>query len=178
MSILKIALLGHPILYKKASLIKKLPDPKINDLIRDMAETMIEYNGIGLAAPQVHVSKQIIIFRNLENKDVDEKNIQITPLINPVVKNITDEKEIQWEGCLSVPGMSGLVERYTEIEFEGYDVNGNTIKSQAKGLQARVIQHEYDHLKGILYLKHLKDVKAFGFSEEIEKYWKNNDEKK
>ena len=178
MSILKIALLGHPILYKKASLVKNLPDLKINNLINDMAETMIDSNGIGLAAPQVHISKQIIIFRNFENQEVDQNKIKITPLINPVVRNISDEKECQWEGCLSIPGMSGLIERYKKIEFEGYDVNGNVIKSQAEGMEARVIQHEYDHLQGIMYLNRLKDLKAFGFANEIEKYWKLDEEKK
>ena len=177
MSILKIARLGHPVLHKKAIIVKNLPDPKIKKLIEDMTETMLDANGIGLAAPQVHVNKQIIIFRiPKEEKDTENELIEITALINPKLSKISDEIENDWEGCLSIPGMSGLVKRFSKIRYKGFDMNGNIIKKTAEGLHARVIQHEYDHLMGILYIHRLADSKAFGFSEEIENFWKNRGE--
>ena len=178
MSILKIARLGHPVLHKKAIIVKKLPDPKIQKLIEDMTETMLDANGIGLAAPQVHVNKQIIIFRiPKEEKDTEDELIEITALINPKLSKISDETENDWEGCLSIPGMSGLVKRFSKIRYKGFDMNGNIIKKTAEGLHARVIQHEYDHLMGILYIHRLADSKAFGFSEEIENFWKKRNKK-
>ena len=140
-------------------------------MIYDMSETMIDYNGIGLAAPQVHLSKRVIIFRN---PDIEEKEkIKITPLINPIYKPLGDEKENDWEGCLSIPGMQGLVTRYKKIRYTGFDIDGNKIDNEVEGLHARVIQHEIDHLDGILYTERLADKKAFGFEKEIIEYWKN-----
>ncbi len=170
-SILKIAKLGHPILLKKASEIREFPSKSLRKTIYDMSETMIDYNGIGLAAPQVHLSMRIIIFRN---PDIAEKEkIQITPLINPSFKPIGDEKDDDWEGCLSIPRMQGLVSRYKKISYFGYDLEGNKIENIAEGLHARVIQHEIDHLDGILYTSRLTDKKAFGFEKEIVEFWKN-----
>ena len=178
MSILKIARLGHPVLNKKAIIVKNLPDPKIKKLIEDMIETMLDANGIGLAAPQVHVNKQVIIFRiPKEEKDEKDELIEITALINPKLSNISDETADDWEGCLSIPGMSGLVKRFSKVRYEGFDMTGNVIKKTAEGFHARVIQHEFDHLMGILYIHKLADSRAFGFSEEIENFWKNRDEK-
>ena len=178
MSILKIARLGHPILYKKATFVKNISKPSIKKLITDMTETMLDANGIGLAAPQVHVSKQIIIFRiPNEESEVNDKSIEITALINPKLSNISDKTENDWEGCLSIPSMSGLVKRFSKVKYEGYDMNGNIIKRKVEGLHARIIQHEYDHLMGILYIRRLTDSRAFGFSNEIENYWKNQYEK-
>ena len=178
MSILKIARIGHPILLKKATPVKKILDPSIKTLIHNMTETMIDAKGIGLAAPQVHVNKQIIIFKMFNESENNKDNeIQVTALINPKISKITDEKDQQWEGCLSMPGMLGLVKRYSKIRYEGFDMNGNIIKENAEGLLARVIQHEYDHLLGILYINRLVDKKAYGYEEEIEEYWKKNHEK-
>jgi len=178
MSILKIARLGHPVLHKKAIIIKNLPDPKIKKLIKDMTETMFDAQGIGLAAPQVYVNKQIMIFRiPSKEEENNDKSIAITVLINPKLSNISDETNDDWEGCLSIPGMSGLVKRFSKIKYEGLDMNGNIIKRTAEGLHARIVQHEYDHLMGILYIHRLVDSRAFGFNDEIENYWKNKDEK-
>ena len=174
MSILKVAKIGHPILCKKATKVEKIPDLSINKLVKDMSETMIDAKGIGLAAPQVHVSKQIIVFRNPELEDSKKKTIEITVLINPKILNFSDETEDDWEGCLSIPGLSGLVKRHSKIIYEGLDLNGNIIKKEAKGLHARVVQHELDHLKGIIYLNRLADSRAFGFDNEIQEYWKKN----
>ena len=176
MSILKIAKLGHPVLLKKGAEIKEFSSNSLKKIIYDMSETMIDYNGIGLAAPQIHISKRIVIFRN---PDLEEKDkIQITPLINPVFKPLTDETEDDWEGCLSIPGMQGLVKRFKKINYFGYDLDGNKIENEAEGLHARVVQHEIDHLDGILYTNRLADKRAFGFEKEIQEFWKYKNEKK
>lgn len=186
MSILKIARLGHPVLRKKATIVKDLTDPTIQKLINDMSETMIDADGIGLAGPQVHASKQVTIFRvpedeneiKEEENEIKNESIKITVLINPKLIKISDETNNAWEGCLSIPGMSGLVKRFSKIGYEGLDMNGNLIKGTAEGLHARVVQHEYDHLMGILYINRLADNRAFGFNEEIQNFWKNKYEKK
>ncbi len=171
MSILKISKLGHPVLLKKAEVVKDFSDKSIKKIVYDMSETMIDYNGIGLAAPQVHISKRIIIFRN---PDLDNKEkIQISPLINPSYKNLSEETDNQWEGCLSIPGMQGLVKRYKKIRYYGFDLDGKKIENEAEGLHARVVQHEIDHLDGILYTSKLAHKGAFGFEKEIIEYWKN-----
>ena len=176
MSILKVAKIGHPILLKKSSEIKEFSTNSLKKIIYDMSETMIDYKGIGLAAPQVHISKRIIIFRN---PDVPESNkIQITPLINPTFEPLSDDKEDGWEGCLSIPGMQGLVRRYKKISYLGFDLDGNKIENTVDGLHARVIQHEIDHLNGKLYIERLADKKAFGFENEILEFRKNEKQSK
>ena len=171
MSILKIAKMGHPLLLKKSEEIKEFSTIFLKKIIYDMSETMIDYKGIGLAAPQVHISKRIIVFRNPDIEELDK--INITPLINPIFEPLGNEKEDDWEGCLSIPRMQGLVRRFKKIKYHGYDLTGKKIENEAQGLHARVIQHEIDHLDGILYTKRLADQKAFGFENEITKYWKN-----
>ena len=171
MSILKIAKMGHPLLLKKSEEIKEFSTIFLKKIIYDMSETMIDYKGIGLAAPQVHISKRIIVFRNPDIEELDK--INITPLINPIFEPLGNEKEDDWEGCLSIPRMQGLVRRFKKIKYHGYDLTGKKIENEAQGLHARVIQHEIDHLDGILYIKRLADQKAFGFENEISKYWKN-----
>tara|TARA_B100000315_G_C14090090_1_gene368819 strand:- start:2 stop:544 length:543 start_codon:yes stop_codon:yes gene_type:complete len=178
MSILKIAKLGHPVLYKKAGFVSNISNPGIKKLITDMTETMLDAKGIGLAAPQVHVSKQVMIFRIPieEESKASDNSIEITALINPKLTNISEETNNDWEGCLSIPGMSGLVKRFSKVRYEGFDMNGNIIKKNVEGLHARIVQHEYDHLMGIMFISRLADSRAFGFSEEIENFWKNRDE--
>ena len=172
MSILKIARLGHPILYKKASLVDNITELGIKKLIHDMSETMIDYKGIGLAAPQVHISKQIIIFRMIEDREKESNEIKITALINPRIIKTSEETDNQWEGCLSIPGMLGLVKRHFSISYEGFDMSGNKIQQNAEGLHARIVQHECDHLNGIVFTHRLVDKKAYGYEDEIEEYWK------
>ena len=176
MSILKIARIGHPILLKKTNEIKELGSEKIKKIVYDMSETMIDSNGIGLAAPQVHLNERLFIFRNQD--DVENKEIQITAIINPVIEKVSDETNEAWEGCLSIPGMLGLVRRFAKIKYTGYDLRGSKISNIVEGLDARVIQHEFDHLEGVLYTSRLTHKDAFGYSEEIEQYWKNNENKK
>ena len=176
MSILKIACLGHPVLLQKAKLVEDITSNKTKKIIHDMTETMLDAKGIGLAAPQIHINRQIIIFRVPEEDD--EKKIKITALINPKFKKINDKKDNEWEGCLSIPGMLGLVKRFSKIQYEGSDMKGNIIQKEVEGLHARIVQHEYDHLIGILYISRLVDNSAFGYAEEIEEYWRKKEIKK
>jgi|TARA_B110000438_G_C15441011_1_gene490400 peptide deformylase len=174
MSILKISRLGNPILLQKCKPVKDITADSTKQIIHDMTETMLDAKGIGLAAPQVHINQQIIIFRNPE--DEQDKEIKITALINPKLIKIDDQTDNQWEGCLSIPGMLGLVKRFSKVRYEGYDMQGSIIKKEAEGLHARVVQHEYDHLMGILYINRLAHKNAYGFSDEIEEYWKGKEE--
>ena len=176
MAILKIAKLGHPVLLKKTNEISDLKDTDLQKIIYDMSETMIDANGIGLAAPQVHLSHRLFIYRNPDIEE--EEKIKVSILINPQIDKISDDTEDDWEGCLSIPGMSGLVRRSKKIKYSGFDLKGKKISGEAEGLHARVIQHEFDHLNGILYTSRLADKRAFGYSEEIEKFWKKNNEEK
>ncbi len=177
MAILKIAKIGHPILLKKTKEVKEIGSDSIKKIVYDMSNTMLDAKGIGLAAPQVHIDKSILIFRNPEIDNSQDSSIQITALINPVIDNIGEETNDSWEGCLSIPGMLGLVRRYSKIRYSGYDIDGNKITNEAEGLHARIVQHEYDHLIGMLYTKRLAHKDAFGFEEEIENYWKENENK-
>ncbi len=174
MAILKIAKLGHPVLIKKTNEIINLDEINLKKIVFDMSESMLDANGIGLAAPQVHLSYRMFIYRNPDIEDDEKVNISV--LINPKIEKLSDEMEDDWEGCLSLPGMSGLVRRYKKIKYSGLDLNGKNISDEVEGLHARVIQHEFDHLNGVLFTSRLADKRAFGFSEEIEKFWKKNDE--
>jgi peptide deformylase len=174
-SILKIAKLGHPVLVKKTKEINDLSTIELKKIVFDMSETMLDANGIGLAAPQIHLSHRIFIYRNPELEEGEK--INISALVNPKIEKINDETEDDWEGCLSIPGMLGLVRRYKQIKFSALDLHGKNINGKVKGLHARVIQHEFDHLNGILYTSRLAHKSAFGYSEEIEKFWKNNNDK-
>jgi peptide deformylase len=175
-AILKIAKLGHPVLLKKTNEISNLDSIDLKKIIYDMSETMIDANGIGLAAPQVHLSHRLFIYRNPDIEE--EEKIKVFVLINPKIENISNETEDDWEGCLSIPGMSGLVRRSKKIKYSAIDLKGEKVSGEVDGLHARVIQHEFDHLNGILYTSRLADKRAFGYSEEIEKFWKKNDEDK
>jgi len=175
-SILKISKIGHPILLKECSEIKEFSSDSLKKIIYDMSETMLDYNGIGLAAPQVHISKKIIVFRNPDNEEKDK--IEITPLINPIFTPMGKETEDDWEGCLSIPGMQGLVRRFKKIKYSGFDLDGKEIENEVEGLHARVVQHEVDHLNGILYTSRLAHKNAFGFEKEITTYWKNEQNRK
>ena len=175
MAILKISRLGHPILLQKCKPVKNITGEITKKIIIDMSETMLDAKGIGLAAPQVHINKQIIIFRNPDEEK--ENEIKITTLMNPKLEKIDDKTDNSWEGCLSIPGMLGLVKRFSRIRYEGYDIHGSIIKKEAEGLHARVIHHEYDHLMGVLYINRLAHKNAYGFADEIEEYWKDREGK-
>ena len=179
MAILKVARLGHPVLRKVAAPIpvKEIRSPEIQRLIDDMVETMREYNGAGLAANQVHVQKQVCVIEVNENPRYPEApNVPLTILINPVVTPLAAEMEEGWEGCLSVPDMRGMVPRYSAVRLEAYDRTGKKLDVVAKEFFARVIQHETDHLNGIVYVDRMKDLATLTHLAEWNKYWLGNAE--
>ncbi len=145
--------------------------PKILTLINDMKDTMEEEGGVGIAAPQIGCNKRVIMFGFEKSKRYPkEGSVPHTVLINPTFRVLSNEMVEAWEGCLSVPGLRGLVERYNKIEYSGYDPEGNLITRIAEGFHARVVQHEYDHLDGILFPQRLKDLRFFGFEDELVRY--------
>jgi len=177
MAILKVARLGHPVLRKVAEPIpvKEIRSPDIQRLIDDMVETMREYNGAGLAANQVHVLKQVCVIEVNGNPRYPEApNVPLTVLINPVVTPLIAEMEEGWEGCLSVPDMRGMVPRYIAVRLEAYDRMGKKLDVVAKEFFARVIQHETDHLNGIVYVDRMKDLSTLTHLAEWNKYWLGN----
>jgi peptide deformylase len=174
MAILKVARLGHPVLRKAALPVPpdEIPSPDLQRFIDDMIETMREYSGAGLAATQVHTLKQIAAIEVLGNpRYPDAPDIPLTVLINPEVTFLTDEMEEGWEGCLSIPDMRGLVPRYTALRLQAYDRTGAQMDLVAKDFLARVIQHETDHLNGIVYLDRMKDFSTLTHLAEWSKYW-------
>lgn len=143
--------------------------PGLSQLINDMVDTMIEEGGVGIAAPQIGCNQRVIVFGFEKNERYpDMEPVPLTVLINPVIKVLSDETNDAWEGCLSVPGLRGLVSRFNKIEYSGFDPDGNRISRIAEGFHARCVQHECDHLDGILYPQRLKDLRYFGFEDELE----------
>lgn len=142
--------------------------PGLSQLISDMEDTMAEEGGVGIAAPQIGCNLRVIMFGFDKNERYpNEAEIPLTILINPVIKVLSDEMDDAWEGCLSVPGLRGLVSRYSKIEYSGFDPDGKRISCIAEGFHARCVQHECDHLDGILYPQRLKDLRYFGFEDEL-----------
>ncbi len=173
MAILKVARLGHPVLRQIAQPLtaEELQAPAAQQFIDDMIETMREYDGAGLAAPQVHTLKQICVIEVLGNpRYPDAPHIPLTVVINPVVTPLTEELEEGWEGCLSVPDMRGAVPRYTAVRLECVDRTGQKLDLIAKDFFARVIQHETDHLNGIVYVDRMRDLSTLSFIAEWQKY--------
>lgn len=168
MAIQAVLRMGHPLLRQRAEEISEFDTPELNSLIQDMHDTMQAENGAGLAAPQIGVSLRLVVFGFEENtRYPNMPAVPKTILINPEIKVLDDTKENDWEGCLSVPGMRGLVPRYMNIEYSGFDPQGKPLKVQASGFHARVVQHECDHLDGILYPQRIVDMSQFGFNEEL-----------
>ena len=168
MAIREILRMGNSILLKEAEKVKKFDTSEIHELIKDMIETMKDAEGAGLAAPQIGESIQLVIFGVDKNERYPEaEEVPFTVLINPVITPLTQDKEDDWEGCLSVPGMRGVVPRYKEINYKGFDQYGNEIDRDVEGFHARVVQHECDHLFGILYPTRIENMKLFGFHDEI-----------
>jgi peptide deformylase len=168
MAIREILRIGNPILLKKAEKVEIFDTPEIHELIKDMIETMKDAEGAGLAAPQIGESIQLVIFGVDKNERYPEaEEVPFTVLINPVITPLTQDKEDDWEGCLSVPGMRGVVPRYKQINYKGFDQYGNEIDRDAEDFHARVVQHECDHLLGILYPTRIENMKLFGYHDEI-----------
>ncbi len=157
--------MGDARLLKQAAPVTEFDTPELHELVSGMIDTMRALNGAGLAAPQIGVGLQLVLFEVLENpRYPDVESIPLTILINPILEPIGDEMEEGWEGCLSIPGMRGLVPRYTRLRYGGFDAYGNAIDREVGGFHARVVQHECDHLMGILYPMRISDLRDFGFS--------------
>lgn len=178
MAILKIARMGHPVLATPAVPVEDPAAPEIAHLLGDMIETLGDAGGVGLAAPQVHVSLRVVIFHiphmhvvaeRYQDAGLDDADgpVPLTVLINPVIEPLGDDTETAWESCLSLPGMTGSVARYTRIRYTGIDLEGELFERTAEGFHARVVQHECDHLDGILYPQRMSDLSQFGFAEEM-----------
>lgn len=184
MAILKVARMGHPVLRAKALPIPpaQIGTAPVQRLIDDLFETMGEYSGIGLAAPQVHESVRIFVagLRRTETVgDMDgDEDMPLVALINPEIVLAGAEKDAEegWEGCLSIPDVRGLVPRAREIRVSAYDRTGRRVELTAKGLPARVIQHEFDHLDGVLFFDRMTSLDTLTFMDEYQRYWAKDDE--
>lgn len=172
MALLKIARMGHPVLLRQCDPVADPGAPEVRRLVADMMETMMDAPGVGLAAPQVFVPLRLFVFRvpggraGQDPLDTEQGN---TVLINPTVELIGEERVFGWEGCLSIPDMRAAVPRAQRIRYRGVDCDGHVIEREASGFHARVVQHEYDHLDGILYTMRLTDFRYFGFTEELDR---------
>ena len=180
MSILKIARMGHPVLRAKARALhpSEIRTAKIQQLIDDLFETMKEYQGVGLAAPQVHEGLRIFVAGFPPRKDADEDDdreerdeIPLMVLINPEIEMTSRDVVEDWEGCLSIPDIRGRVPRARHIMVRAFDRNGRKIEMPASGFTARVIQHETDHLDGILFFDRMKNFQSLTFLDEFGRYW-------
>jgi peptide deformylase len=166
LAVRKVLRMGEPLLLEKAQAITEFDTLELHALIEDMQDTMQAMNGAGIAAPQIGVSLQVVIFGVGSNpRYPDAEQVPYTVLINPTLAPIGDEIEDDWEGCLSVPGMRGVVPRYTRLHYKGFDQFGNAIDRLVSGFHARVVQHECDHLNGILYPMRITDLSQFGFTD-------------
>ena len=173
MAILKVARLGHPVLRQIAQPVspEAIASPHIQQLIDDMLETMDEYDGAGLAAPQVHVSRRVVIYGVHGNpRYPDAEEVPLTVLVNPKITPATSEMDEDWEGCLSVPDLRGRVPRHTRVKVEAYGRDGRPMRFTAEGFHARVVQHECDHLDGIVYLDRMRSLESLSFLPEFQKY--------
>lgn len=166
----RIVRMGATVLRRRAD---EIPDPAADDvaaLAEDMADSMAAAGGVGLAAPQIGVSKRIIVFKvpgERSTAATHDGPLDLQVLINPVIEPLSGEMELGWEGCLSIPGLKGEVPRYRKIAYRGFDLQGEKVIRQAEGFHARVVQHEVDHLDGILYPERMTDMRRFGYGEEL-----------
>jgi peptide deformylase len=183
MALLKIARMGHPVLMGRA---REVPDPaapEMRRLVGDMIETMYDANGVGLAAPQVHVPLRLFVFFAPEERagdgalaEAEFHTAPLTVLINPQVEILGETHEPLFEGCLSIPGLRGEVHRATHLRYRGVDQDGKEIAREAKGFHARVVQHEFDHIEGRLYPTRMRDMRRFLFESEA-RHWREKEQK-
>jgi len=173
MALLKIARMGHPVLRAPAAAVEHPTAPWVRRLVEDMIETMEDAGGTGLAAPQVHMPYRIVVFRvggeRLTELPGDTEQ-DLTVLINPVIEPVGTERALGWEGCLSVPGLRGVVPRDLYIRYRGHGLDGTVFEREAAGFHARVVQHECDHLDGILYPQRMTDHRLLVFLEELQRH--------
>lgn len=173
MAILKIARMGHPVLRGIALPVANPTAPEIRRLVADMVETLEDIGGAGLAAPQVHVPRRVVIFRVPAERvtgDPDDLPQDLVALVNPVITPVGEVRELGWEGCLSVPGLRGAVPRWSRIRYRGATPEGDTIDRTVSGFHARVVQHECDHLDGVLYPQRMSDLRLLVFNEESARF--------
>ena len=166
MAVRPVLRMGDPLLLQRSREVTRFGTPELEALVTDMLDTMEALSGAGLAAPQIGVPLRVVIFgvkRNPRYPHAEE--VPYTVLVNPEIRPLTEEMEEGWEGCLSIPGMRGLVPRYTRIAYKGVDQYGTPIEREATGFHARVVQHECDHLDGVLYPMRIRDLRNFGFTE-------------
>ena len=169
MPVQNILRMGNPLLYERAKEVENLGSEDLYKIVNDMLDTMKDANGVGIAAPQIGISKRIIIFGFKDNPRYPyAPPVPLTVLINPIIEILSNEKENGWEGCLSVPGLRGLVPRYIKIKYSGFEFNSKqNIERVVDGFHARVVQHEMDHIDGALYPHRVEDMKKFGFEDEV-----------
>jgi peptide deformylase len=173
MAILKIARMGHPVLRRQAEPVVDPTAPEVARLVADMAETLDDIGGAGLAAPQVHVPQRLVIFRVPAERTTGaeaDAPMPLTVLVNPVIEPLDETIELGWEGCLSVPGLRGAVPRHARIRYRAATPEGGTVDRVAEGFHARVVQHECDHLDGVLYPQRMTDLRLLVFAEEAARH--------
>ncbi len=170
MAILKIARMGHPVLLARAAEVEDPAAPEVRALLADMAETLEDAGGVGLAAPQVFRGLRLFIYRVPAGREGAEEELPLAAVINPVVTPLDEAKVLGWEGCLSIPGLRAAVPRYRQIRLTGLNEAGAAVDQILSGFAARVVQHETDHLDGILYPMRMNDFRYFGFNEETARY--------
>jgi peptide deformylase len=178
MAILKIARMGHAVLREQAKPVADPGAPEVIRLVRDMIETMEDAPGTGLAAPQVHVPLRVVVFKVMPERLTEEPGDDAQPLtilINPVIEPLGEETALGWEGCLSLPGLMGAVPRFTRIRYRAQGLDGQAIECCAAGFHARVVQHECDHLDGILYPSRMRDLSKLIFESEA-RHWTREEE--
>ncbi|MEO8303512.1 MAG: peptide deformylase [Betaproteobacteria bacterium] len=160
--------MGDPRLLQRSARVERFGTPELDALLVDLRDTMAARNGAGLAAPQIGVLLQVVIF-GVDHSDryPDAEPVPYTELVNPVLTPLSDERDEDWEGCLSVPGLRGVVPRYRHLRYEGFDPRGAPIRREVTGFHSRVVQHECDHLLGILYPMRMRDLSKFGFTDLI-----------
>ncbi|RMD80649.1 MAG: peptide deformylase [Gammaproteobacteria bacterium] len=174
MAVRQVLRMGHPVLARRAEPVPEveLGSPGLLDLVEDLWDTMRAYEGAGLAAPQIGVGLRVVVFAVEANPRYPEAEpVPATALVNPSWEPLGPEMEEAWEGCLSLPGLRGLVPRYRRIRYRGLDPRGRELVREVEGFHARVVQHELDHLDGILYPQRMRDLAAFGFEEELQRRW-------
>ncbi len=166
MAVRKILKMGDPLLLQRAVEVKRFGTPELQELLADMFDTMHDAGGVGLAAPQIGESVRVVVFGFEQNERYPEAPaVPRTILLNPVLTPLGNDEEEGWEGCLSVPGLRGLVPRYRRLRYRGFDPQGAPIDRTVEGFHARVVQHEVDHLEGILYPMRIRDMSRFGFQD-------------
>jgi len=183
MAILKIARMGHPLLKRVAQPIDDPGAPEVRRLVNDMLDTLEDAGGTGLAAPQVHVPRRVVLFyvsteraqrengredgEDGEDAPDEAEEVPLTVLVNPTIEPLTEEMVVSWEACLSLPDLAGRVPRYKAVRYRGLDLRGEEIVREARGFHARVVQHECDHLDGVLYPQRMTDLSTLTFASEL-----------